>query len=58
MDDTHLVHTCMSQCTRELNLILKEVRVITDKMRKEEEDSEVVKLPLFLLFITGVLPVI
>ncbi|XP_071531429.1 neuronal acetylcholine receptor subunit alpha-7-like isoform X23 [Panulirus ornatus] len=41
VDDTHLVHTCMSSCTRELNLILKEVRIITDKMRKDDEDGEV-----------------
>ncbi|KAK8753595.1 hypothetical protein OTU49_000510, partial [Cherax quadricarinatus] len=41
VDDSHLVHTCMSSCTRELNLILKEIRVITDKMRKEDEDGEV-----------------
>ena len=41
VDDSHLVHTCMSACTRELNLILKEVRVITDKMRKDDEESEV-----------------
>ncbi|XP_045112725.1 acetylcholine receptor subunit alpha-type acr-16-like isoform X6 [Portunus trituberculatus] len=41
VDDSHLVHTCMSSCTRELNLILKEIRIITDKMRKEDEESEV-----------------
>ncbi|XP_042208228.1 acetylcholine receptor subunit alpha-type acr-16-like isoform X3 [Homarus americanus] len=41
VDDSHLVHTCMSSCTRELNLILKEIRVITDKMRKDDEDGEV-----------------
>ena len=41
MDDSHLVHTCMSACTRELNLILKEIRVITDKMRKDDEEEEV-----------------
>lgn len=43
VDDSHLVHTCMSQCTRELNLILKEIKVITDKMRKEDEESEVIR---------------
>ncbi|XP_069997179.1 neuronal acetylcholine receptor subunit alpha-7 isoform X3 [Penaeus vannamei] len=42
VDDSHLVHTCMSSCTRELNLILKEIRMITDKMRKKDEDDEVV----------------
>ncbi|XP_064092139.1 neuronal acetylcholine receptor subunit alpha-7-like isoform X10 [Macrobrachium nipponense] len=41
VDDTHLVHTCMSSCTRELNLILKEIRVITDKMRKDDDDEEI-----------------
>ncbi|XP_063864573.1 acetylcholine receptor subunit alpha-type acr-16-like isoform X9 [Scylla paramamosain] len=41
VDDSHLVHTCMSSCTRELNLILKEIRIITDKMRKEDEESDV-----------------
>lgn len=41
VDDSHLVHTCMSSCTRELNLILKEIRMITDKMRKKDEDDEV-----------------
>ncbi|KAK7086711.1 Neuronal acetylcholine receptor subunit alpha-7 [Halocaridina rubra] len=41
VDDSHLVHTCMSSCTRELNLILKEIRVITDKMRKNDEEGEV-----------------
>ncbi|XP_018022912.1 acetylcholine receptor subunit alpha-type acr-16 [Hyalella azteca] len=41
VDDTHLVHTCMSQCTRELNLILKEIKVITDKLRKDDEEYEV-----------------
>lgn len=41
VDDSHLVHTCMSQCTRELSLILKEIRVITDKMRKDDEEFEV-----------------
>ncbi|XP_068211467.1 neuronal acetylcholine receptor subunit alpha-7-like isoform X6 [Palaemon carinicauda] len=41
VDDTHLVHTCMSSCTRELNLILKEIRVITDKMRKDDDEEEV-----------------
>jgi len=41
VDDSHLVHTCMSSCTRELNLILKEIRMITDKMRKDDEEAEV-----------------
>ena len=41
LDDPHMVNTCVSQCNRELGLILKEIRVVTNKMRKDEEELEV-----------------
>ncbi|CAG0879125.1 unnamed protein product [Cyprideis torosa] len=42
LDDTSaLQHSCLS-AQRELQLILKELRFVTDRMRKEDEDSDVV----------------
>ena len=32
---------CLSGCSRELQLILKELHAITDKMRREDEQGEV-----------------
>jgi nicotinic acetylcholine receptor len=37
-DDPQIVHNCLGP-HRELSLILKEIRVITDKLRKEDEAS-------------------
>ena len=33
--------SCMAGCTRELQLILKELHAITDKMRRDDEQGEV-----------------
>lgn len=36
-------HACMSSADYELTLILKEIRFITDQLRKEDETSDVTK---------------
>jgi nicotinic acetylcholine receptor len=38
---SHPSHPCLAGSQRELSLILKEIRFITDRMRKNEEDLEV-----------------
>ncbi|CAG0912693.1 unnamed protein product [Notodromas monacha] len=38
---SHTSHPCLAGSQRELALILKEIRFITDRMRKNEEDLEV-----------------
>lgn len=34
-------HSCLSSCSRELQLIIKELRTITDKMRRDDEEADV-----------------
>ncbi|XP_037081941.1 neuronal acetylcholine receptor subunit alpha-7-like [Pollicipes pollicipes] len=39
--DDLTMHSCLAGCSRELQLILKELRTITDKMRSDDHEAEV-----------------
>ena len=41
LDDSSLHHSCIST-QRELQMILKELRYLTDRMRKEDEEADIV----------------